>query len=186
MGGTTLVTLGVMLGARGGGATLVILGTTSAEGRVTFVTLGATLGATGATQARVSTSEASAVRGRMPRVARWRSIVAMTAAVMVSIRGPIEGRESALAAESQGVCAGIARVRRWAMRGGNSGESRSSRSATWKMRCETCLDFVLFAVRRGGGGAESLSEVGRRVARLETPRPLEGSSRRLGCGRSIE
>ena len=72
------------------------------------------------------------------------------------------------------------------MRGGNGGESLPSLSEAWNMRCETCLDAFLFPVRRGGGVAESLSEFRRRVACLESPRPLEGSSRRLGCVRSIE
>ena len=98
----------------------------------------------------------------------------------------IEGKESTLATESQGVWVWIPRAQWRAMRRGNGGESLSCRSEAWYMRCETCLDVFLFPVRRGGGVVESLSEVRRRVARLESPRPLEGSLRRLGCVRSIE
>lgn len=39
---------------------------------------------------------------------------------------------------------------------------------------------------RGGGCAESLSEIDRREARLVAPRPLDCSSRCLACERSIE
>ena len=53
------------------------------------------------------------------------------------------------------------------------------------MRCDTCLAGSFFPVRRGGGGAESLSEVGSRVARLDAPR-LKGFTRCLRCKWSIE
>ena len=50
-----------------------------------------------------------------------------------------------------------------------------------------------FSVRRGGGGTESLSEVGRRVARLNAPRLREDSedwsldvSERLDRGSAVE
>ena len=54
------------------------------------------------------------------------------------------------------------------------------------MRCFTSLGFSLCVVFLDGGGAESLSEVERRVARLGGSRPLKGSSRRRGRERSPE
>ena len=86
-------------------------------GRVTFVTLGGA----GLTHEGFSTPGAFGVLAERPREARWRSTEAMVAAVMVSIRRPINGRGSALAAESKELNFGFARVRRWAMRGGTMG-----------------------------------------------------------------
>lgn len=67
-GGVALTTLGVI--GEEGKLTLVTLGATGARGRATLVTLGTTLGARWALNARVSTSEASAVWGKRPRVTK--------------------------------------------------------------------------------------------------------------------
>lgn len=111
----------------GGGAIRGALETADTGGEATPVTLGITGAVFIATLRGIYTPKTSAVHGRRPREARWWLIVAMVAAVMVSIRGAIEGRESALAAESQGVYVGIARVRPWARRGG-TGRIRYRRS----------------------------------------------------------
>ena len=95
-------------------------------------------------------------------------MVATVAAVMVLISCTMEGSESVpvLAGESWEFRVREDWGRRRAMRGGSGGESLSSRSEVSR---GTCLGGFFFPGRRGGGGAESLSEFWCRVPRLEAP-----------------
>ena len=69
--------------------------------------------------------------------------------------------------------------------GARCGGERRRMSSRSEVMCGTRLGGFFFPVRRGGGGAESLSELGCRLARLDAPR-LEGFTRCLGCKWSIE
>lgn len=162
----------------GGGVTLVTLGTTGAEGGATLVTLRTT----GATHAGMPTSETFVVRGRRPRVARWRSIVAMVAAVMVVIRGLNDGRDSALAAESRG----FASVSCGSFDGRCGGVGRGGVTIDSVMVDSIMYFPGVLLECFCGGGAESMSKIERRVSRSGDPCRLEGSSRRGGRERSTE
>ena len=91
----------------------------------------------------------------------WRLIVAIVAAVMMAMSGSMEGRESARAAESQGF------VSEFRARGGGRCGGRTVITVVGMVDAMCYLHGILLRiVRLGGGGAESLSEVERRVARL--------------------
>ena len=112
-----------------------------------------------------------------PMRSRWRSTAAITAAVTASTICFKEGAESAsepCTVLDTGACEGRRCVTRGLnILGGNDGET-SSGSAAWNITGVTCRRSR--SVLRGCG-AESLSEP-EKVARLDFPRPMEGSSRR--------
>ena len=121
-----------------------------------------------------------------PKRSRWRSTAAIAAAVTASTICLREGAEAAsepcTALDIAKSCTvqdiGAREGRRCVTRGlnilgGNDGVSLSV-SAAWNITGGTCRQSC--SVLRGCG-AESLSEP-EKVARLEFPRPLEGSSRR--------
>ena len=112
-----------------------------------------------------------------PKRSRWRSTAAIAAVVTASIICLREGAEAA-SEPCTVLDIGAREGRRCVTRGleilgGNDGVSLSV-SAAWNITGGTCRR--LRSVLRGCG-AESLSEP-EKVARLEFPRPLEGSSRR--------
>ena len=112
-----------------------------------------------------------------PMCARWRSTVAIAAAVTASTIWFKEGGESASEAFiilELGTHEGRRCITRGLnIRGGNDGVSLSC-SAAWNITGGTCRRS--HSVRRGCG-PDSLSEP-EKVARLAFPRPLEGPSRR--------
>ena len=105
-------TLGTLDKTTFGGATLVVLGKMGAGSRerAILATLGKKRGGGQGSTRRI-------LYVRSVYVARWRSIAAMVATVMVSITRPMEGGTSALAVESQRVDVGAVEIRRPA-RGG--------------------------------------------------------------------
>lgn len=127
MGGAILAALGKTSAL--GGAMLETLGKIGSGPGAVFATLGKTGAWGGAVLTEISTSGASTGRGRRTTVARRRSIAAIVAAIMVSIRRPIGGGVLAWGAGARG--------RRGSASGNageNGGESLSPRSGAWYMR----------------------------------------------------